>query len=179
MSLKAVKRGLSDQEMILSSTRKEISLPLTNKKLKSLFEVIDKMVQAQNFFLEQFSGIRSVEIANNPKSLRDRYVKEGLPSPILKLGLQARQWKLALDKAFETISSARALTENKVLQSCRKSKLSESSYQMVNLLLKQSRILQLILNGKKVEAQILLRGLNRERPNTVSESDQNFHGCPV
>jgi transposase len=156
MSLKSLKENLSEEEEIVSVTRKELSLPLTSKKIEGIKLVISKSVAAQNFFLKSFSGIQSLLLSRNPRSLRDRYVNEGLPVELAKLGLQDRQWKMSLEKAFETIASSRAITEAAVGESLKRSKLSPKEVHLVRYLLKRPEPLQLILNGKIKSAQALI-----------------------
>jgi len=147
MSLKSLRKKLSDGEVIVSVTRKEMSLLLTAKKLSAVSQIISKSVAAQNFFLKSFSGVRSVLLASNPRSLRDQYVKEGLPVAIANLGLQDRQWKMSLGKAFETISSSRAITEDAVREALVRSKLLSEEIHLVRYILKRPEVLQLLLDG--------------------------------
>jgi transposase len=153
MSLKSLKQDLSVDEEVLSVTRKELSLPLTAKKLSAVTQIVVKSVAAQNFFLKSFFGIRSILISKSPRSLRDQYVKEGLPVELSRLGLQDRQWKMSLEKAFETISSVRATTEETVREKVKGSQFTDKERHLIQYLLKRPELLQLIFNGEIRKAQ--------------------------
>ena len=161
MSIKSLRKSLSVGEEIVSVTRKELSLPLTEAKRSAIGQIISKSVDAQNFFLKSFSGVRSVLLSNSPRSLRDKYVKEGLPAELSKLGLQDRQWKMSLEKAFETISSTRSITEEAVREALKRSQFSHEECHLVRYLLKRPELLQLTLNGEIKAAQVLLLGQSK------------------
>ena len=132
MSLKSLKKHLPVDKKIVTVTRKELSLPLTSKKIFAVTQIISKTVEAQNFFLKSFSGVQSVLLSNSPRALRDKYVSDGLPVELSKLGLQDRQWKMSLEKAFETISSVRSITEDAVREAARRAKFSDEERHLVH-----------------------------------------------
>ncbi len=152
MSLKSLKKEKKKDEEIISVTRKEKSLLLTDRKLSQLHRLASKMTSAQNFFLKKFSSYEFLGLVNRPRLLRDQYVKEGLPPELANLQLQARQWKLCLDKAFETLASARAITAKAVEQSIKNSKLSEKEVHLARYVMQRPDLLQLILEGKMSRA---------------------------
>jgi hypothetical protein len=120
-SLKALKKTLKEDEEIISFTRKEYSKALSKKKLSDLTQVTQGFVKAQNYFLRRFAGINGLAYLSYPHGLRDEYVKNGLPKDLARLGLQDRQWKMALDVAFDTIKSSHAKTQDQVRTSVNRS----------------------------------------------------------
>jgi hypothetical protein len=149
-SLKKLKKDLPEHSEILSVTRRESSLPLSKKKYSDLTEVTRRFVEAENFFLKNFAGFEGLQYLKYPKELRNEYVRHGLPPELLRLGLQARQWKLALDVAFDTIKSSHALTREKVKKSVQRSGLlwNETEKHLIRALLLRPDLLYWICLGR-------------------------------
>ena len=177
-SIKNLKKQLKIGEEILSVTRKEYSLPLTKKKLTGLTEVVRGFIVAENYFLKNFSAILGLEFASYPRKLRDGYVCNGLPEELIKLGLQDRQWKLALDVAFMNINASLALTHKEVNTSVNLSqKLSDPEKHLIRYLLQRTDLLSLICLGRFKDAEKLLildsasTKFNRSLKEKLEESD--------
>ena len=140
----------------MSLTRKEHSLKLSIKKYHELTDVIRSFVSAQNFFLRNFAGIQGLSYSSYPRGLRDQYVREGLPRELARLGLQDRQWKMALDVAFDTIKSSHAKTQEDVKISLNHSLLNDSEKHLIRYVLQRPNLLQFICLRKYKEAIGLL-----------------------
>lgn len=147
-SRKKIKQTLPENSEILSVTRKEHSLVLSRKKFLALTQVTRRFVQAENFFLKNFAGIEGLKYLRYPKALRDQFVQRGLPQDLAQLGLQARQWKMALDAAFDTIKSSHALTCEEVKKSVNRSaSFNDAEKHLIRFLLR-SDLLYFVCIGK-------------------------------
>jgi transposase len=156
-SLKKLRKSLKKDEEIFSLTRKEYSKPLSNKKFSDLIQVTHDFVKAQNYFLKHFAGIKGLAYLSYPHGLRDEYVKNGLPKDLARLGIQDRQWKMALDVAFDTIKSSHAKTQDHVRSSLnRSSVLNESEKHLIRYLLKHPSLLYFICHNRVEEAKKLI-----------------------
>jgi hypothetical protein len=155
-SIKKLKKNIPEDSEIFSVTRKEVSLPISKRKLADLNQVVVSFVRAENYFLKNFSGIQGLGHIAYPRRLRDQYVKEGLPVELEALGLQDRQWKIALDVAFATIKSSHVKTQEDVKTSLNRSALSNSEKHLVRYALLRPNLLFLICVGRIQEAETLL-----------------------
>jgi len=162
VSIKSLKKGLGKDKEIHSVTRKELSILLTERKFKAIQRTVSKTVEAQNFFLKTYSGIRSIQIISFPRALRDSYVNNGLPVELAELELQDRQWKIALERAFDTLSSIKAIADENVRDSLVHTRFSENEKHLIRYLLKMPELLQLVLDGKPVVAEALLKRQSKQ-----------------
>ena len=75
-------------------------------------EIARRYKSAKNYFYSRYSGINSLNKLNSyKKDIRDVLIKKGTCN---MFGLQARQWKMALDEAISNIKSNWSNTKNKI-----------------------------------------------------------------
>ena len=156
-SINKLRKTLSEGAEILSVTRKEYSFPLTTRKLSELVEVVRSFVLAENYFLNHFSGILGLCHVSYPRKLRDHFVKEGLPKELSKLGLQDRQWKMALDISFDNIKASHATTQKETKAALvRSPSLNDSEKHLVRYILQRPILLSHVCIGRFKEVQAIL-----------------------
>jgi len=80
-------------------TVKRKTLPLNEKKRKSLNDLCSAYTREKQYWLQRFQAWTLQAHLGRPRTLRDEEIKQGYRS---LYGLQARHWKLALEDAAET-----------------------------------------------------------------------------
>ena len=84
----------------MRQTVKQKSLPLNRDKWVKLAQTAEAYARQKNAFLVKYGHVKYLHCLGAKRKLRDELVAAGFTSP---LGLQARQWKLALDDALFTL----------------------------------------------------------------------------
>jgi len=79
---------------------KRNSLPLNKGKWRKIVDMVDRFCKEKDYFLAQYFGKKKIGIGSEFWSLRNQLVEMKYKS---KFGLQARNWKLALKEAVETL----------------------------------------------------------------------------
>lgn len=120
-------------------------------------EIAKRYKSAKNYFYSRYSGINSLNKLNSyKKDIRDVLIKEDICN---MFGLQARQWKLALDEAISNIKSNWSNTKNKIkIAIARNTNLSDAERHYLNYILKVDNLLYSILTRKEfIETEGLLK----------------------
>lgn len=84
----------------MQQTIKQKSLPLNEAKWADLVATAEAYARQKGAFLAEYEHIKYLHYLGEKRKLRDMLVSAGFVSPF---GLQARQWKLALDDALFTL----------------------------------------------------------------------------
>lgn len=84
----------------MQQTVKQKSLPLNNKKWARITETVGAYARQKDAFLVEYEHVKYLRYLSEKRKLRDELVSAGFVSPF---GLQARQWKLALEDALYTL----------------------------------------------------------------------------
>ncbi len=84
----------------MQQTVKQKSLPLNRAKWAEIVQVTEAYARQKDAFLVAYGHIKYLPYLGQKRKLRDELVAAGFASPF---GLQARQWKLALDDALFTL----------------------------------------------------------------------------
>ncbi len=84
----------------MQQTVRQKSLPLNSEKWARITETAGAYARQKDAFLVEYGHIKYLHYLSEKRKLRDELVSAGFTSPF---GLQARQWKLALDDALFTL----------------------------------------------------------------------------
>jgi len=84
----------------VQQTVKQKSLPLNKDKWNKIMQVTEAYARQKDAFLDRYEHVKYLHCLGEKRKLRDELVSAGFTSPF---GLQARQWKLALDDALFTL----------------------------------------------------------------------------
>ncbi|MCC8991874.1 MAG: transposase, partial [Streptococcus sp.] len=84
----------------MRQTIRQKSLPLNREKWRQIVEVAEAYSRQKDAFLVEYTQVRSLKDLGYKRRIRDERVAAGFVSPF---GLQARQWKLALEDALWTL----------------------------------------------------------------------------
>ena len=84
----------------MRQTVRQKSLPLNKKKWSEVVKTAEAYARQKDAFLVQFGHVKYLHYLDEKRSLRDELVSSGFVSPF---GLQARQWKLALNDTLFTL----------------------------------------------------------------------------
>ncbi|WP_353928614.1 hypothetical protein [Desulfofundulus kuznetsovii] len=84
----------------MQQTVRQKSLPLNNEKWARITETADAYARQKDAFLVEYGHVKYLHYLGEKRKLRDELVSAGFVSPF---GLQARQWKLALEDALYTL----------------------------------------------------------------------------
>ena len=84
----------------MQQTVRQKSLPLNKAKWAKLVETAEAYARQKDAFLLEYEHVKYLHYLGEKRKLRDELVSAGFTSPF---GLQARQWKLALDDALFTL----------------------------------------------------------------------------
>lgn len=80
--------------------------------ISEVVTLLKRYNKAKNYFYSRYSGVNSLSKLNNyKKEIRDVLISDGICD---MFGLQARQWKIALDDAISNIKSNWSNTKNRV-----------------------------------------------------------------
>lgn len=107
--------------------------------IKAIKEVAKRYQTARNYFYARYSGIKSIsKLKKYKKEIRDVLIKEKTCD---MFGLQARQWKMALDEVIANIKSAWSNVKNKMrVAITNNSNLSEEERHFLFYILKADEI---------------------------------------
>lgn len=84
-------------------TIKQYSEKLSKNQIEKFLSIVVPYNEQKDAFLVEYASLKWLPLissSSKQKAIRDRLVASGFTSPF---GLQARQWKLALDDAFQTV----------------------------------------------------------------------------
>ena len=84
----------------MQQTVRQRSLPLNNEKWARITETAAAYARQKDAFLVEYGHVKYLHYLGEKRKLRDKLVSAGFVSPF---GLQARQWKLALEDALYTL----------------------------------------------------------------------------
>ncbi|NHM27256.1 transposase [Desulfofundulus sp. TPOSR] len=84
----------------MQQTVRQKSLPLNNEKWARITETAEAYARQKDAFLVEYGHVKYLHYLGEKRKLRDELVSAGFVSPF---GLQARQWKLALEDALYTL----------------------------------------------------------------------------
>jgi len=84
----------------VKQTVRQKSLPLNARKWTELVQTAAAYARQKDAFLVKYEHVKYLHYLGNKRSLRNELVSTGFTSPF---GLQARQWKLALEDALFTV----------------------------------------------------------------------------
>jgi transposase len=84
----------------VQQTVRQKSLPLNKKKWSEVVKTTEAYASQKDAFLVEYEHVKYLPYLGEKRRLRDELVSAGFVSPF---GLQARQWKLALDDALFTL----------------------------------------------------------------------------
>ena len=94
---------MKKKSKILKHAIKHYSFNHTKAKELRLHAVAMRYKAFRNKLFNEFDGLECLPYLPYPRRLRDEWVKSQ-PEHVQKSGLQARQWKMALDEVFNTMS---------------------------------------------------------------------------
>lgn len=86
----------------MKKTIKNYCLNATQRKLSELYKIASRYVSVKNEVFYKYGSIAGIQYLSYPRKVRDQWVEDGTG---VRFGLQARQWKQAIDEAFSNIMS--------------------------------------------------------------------------
>jgi len=98
---------------------KHYSFNHTKAKELCLRAVAMRYKAFRNILFNEFDGLECLPYLAYPRRLRDEWVKSQ-PIHVQRSGLQARQWKMALDEVFYTMSGYTEVWKKVVIQDIKK-----------------------------------------------------------
>lgn len=117
----------------------------TKSKEQALIAVAKKYRAFRNELYKKYGGIECLPYLDNPRVLRDQWVQD---KSCDKYGLQARQWKSALDEVFGTLSAKMEAAKTQVRSDMgRNKKFLDEEKHYVNYLLCFNNLLYKICKG--------------------------------
>ncbi len=133
-------------------------------KYQELVEIARRYKSAKNYFYSRYSGINSLnKLKSYKKEIRDVLIKQ---ETCEVFGLQARQWKIALDEAISGIKSNWSNTKNRIkIAIARNQNLSDAERHYLNYILKADELLYFVLTRQEFkETEGLLKiDIKKER----------------
>ena len=117
-------------------------------KYQEFVEIARRYKSAKNYFYSRYSGINSLnKLKSYKKEIRDILIKNNICD---MFGLQARQWKIALDEAISGIKSNWSNTKNRVkIAIARNENLSDEERHYLNYMLKVDELLYFVLTRQE------------------------------
>lgn len=128
--------------------------------LTEVLELLKRYNKAKNYFYSRYSGVNSLhKLKNYKKDIRDVLIKEGVCA---MFGLQARQWKIALDDVISNIKSNWTNTKNRVnIAINNNTNLTDNEKHYLRYLLKSDELLSAILTYKPIVDTDKLKKLSK------------------
>ena len=147
--------------MELTLTRITQVVDPTQIKLDQLYQIARKCSDVKNELWRQYGSVSSLERLTYPRGVRDEWIECGKGS---QFGLQARQWKMALDEAFGTLRSLWSNAKMKVRRNLiRRKDLSDAERHYGFYLLKADELLHKVLTGERFDLPEKFRGKGVDR----------------
>ncbi len=121
----------------------------TAAKLDELYEVSRRYGTVQADIYNRYGGMKALPVLRYPREVRDEWVKSGYAE---KYGLQARQWKQAIDEAFAMLKSLWGNAARCVrILAMRSERFTKDEKHYICYLLKAQELLYKVLNNMEFD----------------------------
>ena len=125
------------------------SFVYTESKKKKLLAVARLYGKVKDYIFNKYGGLEGLLYLNYPRRLRDEWVDSGFGD---QFGLQARQWKQALEEALGTLGSLWEGTFTKIRsKASRNKKFSDFERHYINYILKSYNLVYKICKDQKID----------------------------
>lgn len=130
-------------------TVKQYSYELDDDTLKELKYIGNQYKNVRNYVYSRYSGINSIILLENPRQIRDNWVKTKFYE---QWKLPARYWKLALSEAITNIKTQWSNTKNKIKVTINKNdNLSKDDLHYIRYILKSNTHYHKILINEPID----------------------------
>ena len=145
----------------MKKTLKNYCFNATKSKLAELYELAERYATVKNEVFSKYSSIKGLQYLNYPHEVRDEWVQTKYAA---KFGLQARQWKTALDEAFANIKTKWSQVEETIRTSLYKNKsFTKEEKHYTFYLLKAPALLYKAITSKAFKLPAKFEGLALDR----------------
>lgn len=129
--------------------------------ISELLVLLKRYNKAKNYFYSRYSGVNSLaKLKHYKKEIRDVLIKEGTCNIF---GLQARQWKIALDDVVSNIKSNWSNIKNKInIAITNNTNLNNNEKYYLRYILKSEELLSNVLTYKPIVEVGKLKGITIE-----------------